>query len=82
MRGDGETNHEIDHPPDPLAAYLANPPKDLLRQDEKCAREGGATSRLFKPLVSSVAYGVYGTAAGRCDEVRPAVEAWVRGVGA
>lgn len=61
----------------PVSVYLANPPGDLLRHAEKCAAEGGSASRLFKPLVSSVAYAVYGTASGRCDEVRPAVEAWL-----
>lgn len=61
-----------------LAAYLANPPGELLQQAEKCAKEGGEVSPLFKPLVSSVAYGVFGTVAGRGDEVRPAVEVWVR----
>ncbi|MDP8951825.1 MAG: phage/plasmid primase, P4 family, partial [Actinomycetota bacterium] len=68
---------EADHMPPEVAAYLADPPRDLLRQAEKCAAEGGTVSRLFKTLVSSVAYGVYGTAAGRCDEVRPAVEFWL-----
>lgn len=67
--------------PDPVAAYLAKPPKDVLRQAEKCTREGGTASRLFEPLVSAVAYGVYRTAAGRCDEVRPRVEAWLREIG-
>jgi hypothetical protein len=38
---------------------------------------------LFKPLVSAVAYQVFGTCAGGlCDEARPAVEAWVRKLGA
>lgn len=64
-----------------MAAYLADPPKDLLRHAEKCAQEGGVGSRLFNPLVSTVAYVVYGTAAGRCEEVRPAVEAWLREIG-
>jgi len=31
---------------DPIAVFLANPPRDLLRQAEKCAREGGVESRL------------------------------------
>ncbi len=64
-------------PEGPVATYLAKPPRDLLRQAEKCAAEGGTESRLYKPLVTSVAYAVYGTSAGRCDEVRPAVEAWL-----
>ncbi len=61
-----------------VAAYLADPPKDLLRQAERCAAEGGTTSQLFTPLVASVAYGAFGTVAGRRDEVRPTVEAWIR----
>lgn len=66
-------------PEDPVAAYLANPPEDLLRQAEECAHNGGTDSRLFHPLVSSVAYGVFKTCdKGRREEVCPAVEAWVR----
>jgi hypothetical protein len=63
--------------PAELLSYLADPPSDLLRQAKKCAAEGGEASPLFKPLVSSVAYGVFGTVAGRWDQARPAVLAWV-----
>ncbi len=61
-----------------LAAYLADPPSDLRHQAEKCAAQGAETSPLFKPLVSSVAYGVFGTVAGRWEQARPAVSEWVR----
>jgi hypothetical protein len=58
--------------------YLARASRDLLVHAKRCAREGGVESKLFAPLVSTVAYEVYGTATGgRCEETRPEVEAWV-----
>ncbi len=68
------------HPGSPpeVTDYLEEPTEDLLRHAKKCAREGGVSSPLFKPLVPAIASGVYGTAAGdRRDKAGPAVEAWV-----
>ncbi len=76
--GGGWTGGDAKESPDPVAELLSNPPDWFVRQADECARKGGVESRLFNPLVSSVAFDVYRTAAGRCDEVRPAVEAWVR----
>ncbi len=72
-----ENLSETEGVPPEVAAYLADPPRDLLRQAERCTAEGGIVSPLFTTLVSSVAYGVFGTSIGRCDQVQPAVEVWI-----
>jgi putative DNA primase/helicase len=76
--GNSAASGTDDLAPPEVAAFLADPPALLLEQAKKCAVEGGEASPLFRPLVSSVAYGVFGTVAGRWDQTRPVVLVWLR----
>ena len=63
---------------DPVRDYLANQPAWLVKQAEEVRRDPS----LLKATCATVAYEVYGTAAGgRWEKARPAVEAWLRELG-
>jgi hypothetical protein len=55
-----------------LLDFFRQPPDWYIKQATHCAKEG-ASDRLFKPLASSVAYEVFGSAA-RWQEVLAYIE--------
>jgi hypothetical protein len=77
--GQGESNTDLSSVSSangPAKAFLEPPPGWFRKQAALCA-EQGSPERLVKPLLSSVSYAVFGTA-DRHQEVRPAVEAWLK----
>ncbi len=67
IRDDGDGREDDLHPDSALADFFRRPPDWYARQAKHCANEG-ASERLLKPLASSVAYEVFGSAA-RWQEV-------------
>ena len=63
-----------------MAAFLADPPEWFVKQAAACLREG-SPERLVKPLISTTAYKVFGTA-DRHEKAGPHVREYLKRVGA
>jgi len=57
-----------------LREFFGDPPRWLSERLERCRED----ERVINPTCSTIAYEVYGTAS-RWEEVRPAVELWLKG---
>lgn len=74
--GDGDTGDVAEGEKCPVRALLKDPPSWLSTQLERCRQDSG----IIKPTCSTIAYQAYGTAT-RWEEVKPAVESWLKGDG-